>query len=179
MKKQTLFILLQIICLCSFTQAQNLEGKWKGVLIIGTGSTGFYERSFEFSIQLKQAGRAVWGIYVRGSDTTVKNGDCMGRLTAGLADKKDSAFTIFNDGTESGNLGFDVCNLFYSMQAEYSKNEQGEYLSGKWFIMAVIKEDLSLPAGKFVLEKVSSEPDINVDIYFPNLARLKRKFNDE
>jgi hypothetical protein len=177
MKKQTLFILLQIICLCGFTQAQNLEGKWKGVLTIDTGSTGFNKRSFEFNIQLKQTGRAVWGIYVRGSDTTVKNADCMGRLTAGLVDKKDSAFTLFNDGTESGNLGFDVCNIFYSMQAAYSKDEQGEYLSGKWFISGIIKYDFTLPAGKFVLEKVSPEPDINVDKYFPDLTRLIRKFN--
>ncbi len=141
MKRQTLFSLLLLISFWSLAQPQNLEGKWKGVLTIDTGRTSFYQRSFEFSIQLKQTGRAVWGIYMRGTDTIVKNADCMGRLTAGLTDEKKSAFTLFNDGTEFGNLTFQMCNFFYSMQAEYSKDEQGEYLKGAWFSTEINKYD--------------------------------------
>jgi hypothetical protein len=178
MKRQIFFFLLLLTSFFSFAQIQNFEGKWKGIITIDTGSTAFYQRSFEFNVQLKQTGRAVWGIYMRGTDSTVKNADCMGRLTAALTDEKKPAFTLLNDGTESGNLTFQMCNFFYSMQAEYSKDGQGEHLSGKWFSTDIIKYDYSLPAGRFVLEKVSSVPDTNIDKYFPNLARLIRKLND-
>jgi hypothetical protein len=159
-------------------KAQNLEGKWKGILTIDTGSTAFFKRSFEFSIQLKQTGKAVWGIYVRGTDTSVKHADCMGRLTAGLADNRDSAFTLFNDGTESGYMTDEMCQFLYYMQAEYFKDEQGEYLSGKWFGTYSSRFGNSSPGGIFYLEKVSPVPDTNVDKYFPDLAKLIRRFND-
>jgi hypothetical protein len=109
---------------------------------------------------------------MRGANTNGKNADNMGRLTAGLTDNSKPVFTLFNDGTESGNMTFEMCLFFYSIQAEYSQEEQKEYLSGKWFSNEIVKYDHSLPAGKFVLEKISSEPDTNVDKYFPNLARL-------
>jgi hypothetical protein len=176
MKRQILLFLLQIFWFYGLSQAQNLEGKWKGVLTIDTGN---FRREFQFSIQLKQTGRAVWGIYVRGADITVKNADCIGRLTAGLTDKENSGFTLFNDGTESGNMTFEMCQFFYSMQAEYFKDGQGEYLNGKWFGTYSNRHGYSLPEGIFKLEKVSPVPDIDVDKYFPGLARLIKKFNSE
>ena len=176
MKRQIFFFLLLLTSFFSFAQTQNFEGKWKGLLTIDTGN---YRREFEFNIQLKQTGRAVWGIYMRGTDAAVKNADCVGRLTAGLTVKENSAFTLFNDGTESGNMTFEMCQFFYSMQAEYFKDRQGEYLSGKWFGTYSSRYGYSSPAGIFKLEKVSLVPDIDVDKYFPNLARMIKKFNSD
>jgi hypothetical protein len=177
MKKQTLFILQQIICLCGFTQTQNLEGKWKGVLTLDTGLT---HQEIVFNVQFRQSGNAVWGIYVRGKNTDIKSADCIGRLTAGIKNKTDSTIQIFQDGIEENKIPLDMCVYINFLEAYYSKNENTEYLKGRWFGNFINKRfGFDVPSGTFQLEKINLVTDIDVDKYFPNLARLIRKFNDE
>ena len=180
MKKQVLFFLLSLISLCSFAQTQNLEGKWKGVLTLDTGQNRQTHQEIAFSIQFRQSGNAVWGIYARGKDALINSADCTGRLTAGINNKRDSTIQIFQDGIEGNKIPLDMCFYMNFLEADYSKDENTEHLKGRWFGNPIAKRYGSdVASGTFQLEKVSPVTDIDVDKYFPNLARLIKKFNRE
>ena len=180
MKKQILFSILSLISFCSVAQTQNLEGKWKGVLTLDTGQSRQTHQEIEFIVQFRQSGNAVWGIYVRGNNTGKKTADCTGRLTAGINNKKDSTIQIFQDGIEANKIPLDLCFYMNFLEADYSKNENTEYLKGRWFGNPILKKYGSDAAsGTFQLEKISPVTDIEVDKYFPNLARLIRRYNSE
>jgi hypothetical protein len=177
MKRQILLFLLLLTSLFSFAQTQNLEGKWKGVLTLDTGQI---HQEIAFSIQFRQSGNAVWGIYVRGKNVLINSADCTGRLTAGLDDKNNSTIKIFQDGIEGNNIPLDMCSFMNFLEADYSKDENTEYLKGRWFGNSINKRfGFDFASGTFRLEKVSPVTDIEVDKYFPNLARLIKKFNSD
>ncbi len=177
MKRQILFLLLSLICFSSLSQTQNLEGKWTGVLTIDTGQI---HQETTFSVQFRQSGNAVWGIYVRGNETGINRADCTGRLTTGLHSKSGSSIIIFQDGIEENKIPLDLCLYLNFMEAEYSIEENTAFLKGRWFGQPIDKRYGSDRAsGTFRLEKVNPVADIDVDKYFPNLARLIRKFNSD
>jgi hypothetical protein len=177
MKKQILFSLLSLISFCSLAQTQNLEGKWKGVLTLDTGQN---HQEIEFSVQFRQSGNAVWGIYARGKDALINSADCTGRLTAGINNKRDSTIQIFQDGIEGNKIPLDMCFYLNFLEADYSKDENTEHLKGRWFGNPIAKRYGSdMASGTFQLEKISPVTDIEVDKYFPNLARLIKKFNSD
>jgi hypothetical protein len=177
MKKQTLFFLLQIISFYCFAQTQNLEGKWKGVITLDTGQTHL---EMAFSVQFRQSGNAVWGIYVKGNDIGMNTPDCTGRLITGLNNKSGSSINIFQDGIEENNIPLDLCQYLNFLEADYSKDENTEHLKGRWFGNSIARRyGTDVASGSFHLEKVSPVADIDVDKYFPNLARLIKKFNGD
>ena len=180
MKKQILFSLLSLISFCSLAQTQNLEGKWKGVITLDTGQNRQNHQEIAFSVQFRQSGNAVWGIYARGRDALINSADCTGRLTAGLNNKRDSTIQIFQDGIEGNKIPLDLCFYMNFLEADYSKDGNTEHLKGRWFGNPIVKRYGSDAAsGTFQLEKISPVTDIEVDKYFPNLARLIKKFNSE
>jgi hypothetical protein len=180
MKQQILFFLLLFISLCGLAQHQNLEGKWKGVLTLDTGQNRQARQEIEFSIQFRQSGNAVWGIYVRGKNADIYSADCTGRLTAGLGNNRDSTIQIFQDGIEENKIPLDLCSYMNFLEADYSKDENTEHLKGRWFGNPIARRYGSdVASGTFKLEKISPVADIEVDKYFPNLARLIKKFNSD
>ena len=177
MKKQIFFFLLSLISFCSWAQSPNLEGKWKGVITLDTGQI---HQEIAFSVQFRQSGNAVWGIYARGKNAVINSADCTGRLTAGLNDKKNSIIQIFQDGVEGNKIPLDLCFYMNFLEAEYSNAENTEHLKGRWFGNFIDKRyGADRASGTFQLEKVSAVTDIEVDKYFPNLARLIKKFNNK
>ncbi|MEK7225008.1 MAG: hypothetical protein AAB221_04925, partial [Bacteroidota bacterium] len=170
--------LLSLISFCSFAQTQNLEGKWKGVITMDT--SGYYKQVITFSVQFRQSGNAIWGIYVKGNDPVKNTADCTGRLTAGLNNKNGSVIKIFQDGIEKNNIPLDLCLYMNFLEADYSKEENAEYLKGKWFGNPNYRRyGVDRASGSFQLEKTSPVVDIEVDKYFPNLARLIKEFNSD
>jgi hypothetical protein len=180
MKRQILFFLLQLISFCSLAQTQNLEGTWKGVLTLDTGQNRQNHQEVEFSVRFRQSGNAVWGIYMRGMNAGINSADCTGRLIAGLGEKRNSTIQIFQDGIEGNKIPLDLCFYMNFLEAEYSKDENTEHLKGRWFGNPIAKRFGSdVASGTFQLEKISSVADIEVDNYFPNLARLIKRYNSE
>ena len=180
MKKQILFFLLPLISFCSLAQTQNLEGKWKGVMTLDTSQNRQSQQEIAFSVQFRQSGNAVWGIYERGKNAVINSADCTGRLTAGLNDKKNSTIIIFQDGIEANKIPLDLCFYMNFLEADYSKDENTEHLKGRWFGNPIAKRFGSdVASGTFHLEKISPVTDMEVDKYFPNLARLIKKFNSD
>jgi hypothetical protein len=160
-------------------QPQNLEGKWKGIITLDTGQIHRVIEVIAFSVQFRQSGNAVWGIYVKGNEG-IKAADCTGRLTAGLNSKSGSAINIFQDGIEENNIPLDLCFYLNFLEADYSKDENAEYLKGRWFGNPIAKRYGSdMASGTFQLEKISPVADMEVDKHFPNLARLIKKFNSD
>jgi hypothetical protein len=177
MKRQTLFFLLLLISFCSVAQIPNLEGKWKGVITLDTGQN---HQIIKFTVQFRQSGNAVWGIYSRGKDAQINSADCTGRLTAGINNKRDSTIQIFQDGIEGNKIPLDMCFYLNFLEADYSKDENTEHLKGRWFGNPIAKRYGSdMASGTFQLEKISPVADMEVDKYFPNLARLIKKFNSD
>ena len=180
MKKQILFSLLPLISFCSLAQTPNLEGKWKGVITLDTSQNRQNHEEIAFVVQFRQSGNAVWGIYTRGKNAVINSADCAGRLTAGLDNKSNSTIEIFQDGVEGNKIPLDLCFYMNFLEADYSKDENTEHLKGRWFGNPIAKRFGSdIASGTFQLEKISPVTDIEVDKYFPNLARLIKKFNSE
>jgi hypothetical protein len=178
MKRQIFFFLLFLISYCSLAQTQILEGKWKGIITLDTGQSRQNHQEIEFNIQFRQSGNAVWGIYTRGKNAVINSADCTGRLTASLGDKRNSTIQIFQDGIEENKIPLDLCFYLNFLEADYSIDENAEHLKGRWFGNPIAKRFGSdVPSGIFQLEKISPVTDIDVDKFFPNLARLIKKFN--
>jgi hypothetical protein len=122
----------------------------------------------------------VWGIYARGMDTVINSADCTGRLTAGLSNKRGSTIQIFQDGIEENKIPLDLCFYMNFLEADYSKDENTEHLKGRWFGSPIAKRFGSdVASGTFQLKKISPVTDMEVDKYFPNLARLIKKLNED
>ncbi len=180
MKKQILSFLLPLISFCSLAQTQNLEGKWEGVMTLDTSQNRQYHQEIAFSVQFRQSGNAVWGIYERGKKAVINSADCTGRLTAGLDDKRNSTIVIFQDGIEGNKIPLDLCFYMNFLEADYSKDENTEHLKGRWFGNPIAKRFGSdMASGTFQLKKISPVADMEVDKYFPNLARLIKKYNSK
>jgi len=174
MKRLLPVLLLSILSFISSAQTDSLQGKWQGIIASGIyGGNKLYK---EFTVYFKQSGKALWGIYMKNIDTATGETECTGRLTAKLHGDKNIPIEIYNNGTEEYSSTLEMCNFLHFLSAEYVKQENGTFLLGKWYSGS---DTFGVGSGVFIIEKVSNEVDINVDSYFPNLARLIRNFNEE
>lgn len=177
MKKLISFFLLLSIYNCVVAQNINLEGEWKGTYTLDTNQN---RQVLDFSIKFRQSGNAVWGIFVRGKETGKNKADCVGRFTFGLNSQNNSGIIIYNDGIEKNNILLSECFYMNSLEADYSKKVNAELLEGVWFgNPSASRYGLAVPSGTFKLEKINAVADIEIDNYFPKLAKLIRKFNYE
>lgn len=175
MKRLLPLLLLTILSFASSAQTDSLQGKWRGIIASGVfgGQNKLYK---EFTVYFKQSGKALWGIYMKNIDSTTGETECTGRLTAKLHPDKSCPIEIYNNGTEKYSSTLEMCNFLHFLNAEYVKQENGTFLHGKWYSGS---DTFGVGSGVFIIQKVSNEVDINVDGYFPNLARLIRNFNEE
>ena len=174
MKRLLPVLLLSTISFFSSAQTDSLQGKWQG--IIASGLYGEHKLYKEFTVYFKQSGNALWGIYMKNIDTTTGETECTGRLTTKLHTDKNCPIEIYNNGTEQYSSTLEMCNSLHFLSAEFVKQESGSFLHGKWYSGS---DTFGVGSGVFIVQKVSNEIDINVDSYFPNLARLIRNFNEE
>ena len=172
MKRLLPVLLLSTFSFFSSAQTDSLQGKWQG--IISSNLYGEHKLYKEVTVYFKQSGKALWGVYLKYTDTVTGEIECIGRLTAKIYSAPNCPIDIYNDGTEKYNSIQDLCNFNY-LSAEYLKRDDETFLRGKWYVGG---DFLGRP-GVFIIQKISNEVDFNVDSYFPNLARLIRNFNEE
>lgn len=178
MKSKILLGLLLLSSYCGFAQNENLTGKWSGIITIDVDQA--IPRTIYFNLQIKQSGKAVWGIYTTGEDSTfISSTCCTGKLTSKLSSGKNSIIGFFQDGIVENKIPLDICSSLNYIQASYSGDGKDEFLKGKWYSIYNNKLAVDGAAGRFVLEKLSTETDINIDQYFPRLPELIKKFNIE
>ena len=175
MKRLLPVLLLTMFSYFSSAQFDSLQGKWQGIIASGiySGSNKLYK---EFTIYFKQSGKALWGVYMKNIDTITGETECTGRLTAKIHSDPNCPIEIYNNGTEQYSSTLEMCNVLHFLSAEYVKQENGTFLHGKWYSGF---DSFLAGSGVFIIQKISNEVDINVDSYFPNLARLIRNFNEE
>ena len=169
------FISLLLSGWCT-AQTETLEGKWEGVITLDTSS--FQQvQVINFTVQLRQSGKAVWGIYSRGDDTVKHTSECTGKLTIRLKDENE-IIRIYQEDVETNNIPYSLCTFMNFLDAVYLKNdEKEELLQGRWFGDTGSMRGVDGAIGRFYLKKVKTSADIDVDKYFPRLTRLIRRFN--
>jgi len=131
-----------------------------------------------FSLQIKQSGQAIWGIYTGGNKLSTDSCDCAGRLTSRMSREKDMPVIFYQDGIVHHTIAEDLCMNFNMLNLNYSVEDSLEILKGKWFTVASNPTAVEGAAGVLVLAKVADQPSVDVDHYFPRLQALIRKFND-
>jgi hypothetical protein len=131
-----------------------------------------------FSLQIKQSGQAIWGIYTGGNKLSTDSCDCAGRLTSRMSREKDMPVIFYQDGIVHHTIAEDLCMNFNILNLNYSVEDSLEILKGKWFTVASNPTAVEGAAGVLVLAKVADQPSVDVDHYFPRLQALIRKFND-
>jgi hypothetical protein len=81
MKKSFSLSFFLLFSLMGYSQSPNLTGEWVGVMSVDVNRT--QQNVFvNFSLQIKQSGQAIWGIYTGGNKLSTDSCDCAGRLTS-------------------------------------------------------------------------------------------------
>ena len=177
MKKSVLLFFFFLLTLSGFSQTPDLSGEWVGVMSIDINRT--QQNVFvNFSLQIKQSGQAIWGIYTGGNKLSTDSCDCAGRLTSRMSREKDMPVIFYQDGIVHHTIAEDLCMNFNMLNLNYSVEDSLEILKGKWFTVASNPTAVEGAAGVLVLAKVADQPSVDVDHYFPRLQALIRKFND-
>lgn len=175
--KKSFFILISLLFSgwCA-AQTETLDGKWEGVITLDTSS--FQQvQVLSFTVQLRQSGKAAWGIYTRGNDTVRQTSECTGKLIIRLKDENE-IIRIYQDGVEANRIAYDLCMYMNFLDAVYLRGDDNEeLLQGRWFGNMGNKGGVDGTAGRFYLKKIKTSTDTDVDKYFPNLAKLIRRFN--
>lgn len=177
MKKSLLLCYFALLTSLLKAQTPDLSGEWVGIMSIDINRT--QQNVFvNFSLQIKQSGQAIWGIYTGGNKLSTDSCDCAGRLTSRMSREKDMPVIFYQDGIVHHTIAEDLCMNFNMLNLNYSVEDSLEILKGKWFTVASNPTAVEGAAGVLVLAKVADQPSVDVDHYFPRLQALIRKFND-
>ncbi len=177
MKKSLLLCFFALLTSLLKAQTPDLSGEWVGIMSIDINRT--QQNVFvNFSLQIKQSGQAIWGIYTGGNKLSTDSCDCAGRLTSRMSREKDMPVIFYQDGIVHHTIAEDLCMNFNMLNLNYSVEDSLEILKGKWFTVASNPTAVEGAAGVLVLAKVADQPSVDVDHYFPRLQALIRKFND-
>lgn len=178
MKKSISLLSFLLVSLMGYSQSTDLSGEWVGIMSIDVNRT--QQNVFvNFSLQIKQSGQAIWGIYTGGNKLSTDSCDCAGRLTSRMSKEKGVPVIFYQDGIVHHTIAEDLCMNFNMLNLNYSVEDSLEILKGKWFMVASNPTALEGAAGVLVLAKVADQPSVDVDHYFPRLQALIRKFNDQ
>ena len=178
MKKSLLLAYFTALVGLVSAQSPDLSGEWVGVMSIDVNRT--QQNVFvNFSLQIKQSGQAIWGIYTGGNKLSTDSCDCAGRLTSRMSKEKGVPVIFYQDGIVHHTIAEDLCMNFNMLNLNYSVEDSLEILKGKWFTVASNPTAIEGAAGVLVLAKVADQPSVDVDHYFPRLQALIRKFNDQ
>ncbi len=172
MNRLFILLLLGAASVGAHAQQPNIQGKWKGTIVICTTDV---KQQQPIEVQFRQSGRAVWGIYSRGADTAGKGADCAGRLIARMPAKQSDYISIYNDGVETNAIELPFCQYINVLDATYITQDGKEYLTGIFHSSAGFQ--YNPPAGTFLLEKIAVTGTKDVDSHFPKLAKLISNFN--
>src|SRR6185436_8711061 len=128
MRSKILFCFSCLFSLAAASQNDYLTGTWKGTMAIGYDAPIF---TIDFTIQLKQEGRFVWGLYTFGNNPNFDSCNCVGKLTTKLNRKNNWLINLYQDGIVSNTISLDSCASFNYFQSSYSKKGNIEMLGGK------------------------------------------------
>lgn len=151
--------------------SQEYSGTWKGKFHSDMYSL---RRTFDFTIQLQQNGRAVWGTYSTGSG---KETDCLCTITGQLPKKDRSALITYRDKVIEYPESKLLCEFMYFLELNYKKIQGKEFLTGKWFGQTSSRYRGDDASGSFVVEKVSTRVSFPSSEYFPKLDQMINKYN--
>lgn len=154
--------------------AQNFAGTWIGVWNDDMSNP---RSPVRFSMQLQQAGRAVWGIYTTGESYTIEHAQCACRINAQMGKKDKSFADLYKDGVISSQIAETTCDFVVNLETNYLEKEGKKYLTGKWFGNTPSSRRSDGASGDFTVVKVSDSLNIDVNKYFPKLDKLIEKAN--
>jgi hypothetical protein len=177
MKKLFSLSLVLLFSLLGYTQSPDLTGEWVGIMSVDVNRT--QQNVFvNFSLQIKQSGQAIWGIYTGGNKLSTDSCDCAGRLTSRVSREKGVPVIFYQDGIVHHTIPEDYCMNFNMLNLSYSLEDSLEILKGRWHMVLSNPTALEGAAGVLVLAKVADQPSVDVDQYFPRLQALIRRFNE-
>ncbi len=178
MKKSLLICYFTLLAGLLKAQTPDLSGEWVGVMSVDVNRT--QQNVFvNFSLQIKQSGQAIWGIYTGGNKLSTDSCDCAGRLTSRVSREKGVPVIFYQDGIVHHTIPEDYCMYFNMLNLSYSMEDSLEILKGRWHTVLSNPTAVEGAAGVLVLAKVADQPSVDVDQYFPRLQALIRKFNDK
>ncbi len=156
------------------TIAQDFSGTWRGVFHTDTRN---FRRSFQFSIQLQQKGRALLGIYIT-KDTLTKNGSyCICKVSGQLWKKNKELFTLYQEGVAAYNISYVICDFVNFLDLKYLRKSKYEYLTGKWYGKSPNSRSTDGAGGSFALMKTADTINADINNYFPNQSKLIQRYN--
>jgi hypothetical protein len=166
MKKLLLLSASSLLALVSFSQ--DLTGTWDGV---------FYDQRnpeklqvFYIFLEIKQAGKAVWGVYDVTTAYNMNTEGCLCSVNAVLPNKSNSTVALYKDHVVNAQISgqmFSYCNYLSKLDARFIIQDSVEYLTGRWYGDRL--------GGSFVLQHVKPNTYRDVDTYFPNLKKMIAK----
>ena len=164
-------ILFLFVFLNIDSNAQNITGYWQGYYVrAGLKSP---VRSF-FFMDIKQAQKALWGVYNTYTSSTDKYIGCLCSVTGLIPKGEVSVFDLYKESIIDFNPKFNrnICDFLNKMTVHYVVVDSLEYLVGKWYTansMLVMRDGSE---GVFVLKHVALQNKRSVDQYFPKLDKL-------
>lgn len=177
MKKQFVFLLLLFCSFPGIAQTKDLTGEWVGIMSVDIGRT--QQNVFvNFSLQIKQSGQALWGIYTGGNKLATDSCDCAGKITSRMSREPGVPVIFYQEGIVHHTIPEDLCINLNMLNLTYSTEDSLEILKGRWYMMMSNPAAVEGAAGVLVLAKVANKPSVDVDAYFPRLQALIRRFNE-
>jgi hypothetical protein len=177
MKKILLLFLSVLLSFIGYTQSPDLTGEWAGVMSVDINRV---QRNVfvNFSLQIKQSGQAIWGIYTGGDKLSTDSCDCAGMITSRVSREPGVPVMFYQEGIVHHKIPEDLCLNLNMLNLTYSVEDSLEILKGKWYTVVSNPISPDGAAGVLVLAKVADKPSVDVDHYFPRLQALIRRFNE-
>lgn len=169
-QKLTLFFIL----ISASATAQEYAGTWIGNFNTYSANS---RRSFHFSLQLQQQGRAVWGVYTTGDNMQFDKADCVCRVSGQLGKNNKTVITLNKDGVIQGTMSEEACDQVNYLEAQYLEKDNKISLSGSWFGNNSNVALAGGASGTFMAQKVSDSAIVAIDKYFPKLKKMIEKSN--
>lgn len=168
--KLTIFFLL----ISASVTAQEYAGTWIGNFNTYSANS---RRTFHFSLQLQQEGRAVWGVYTTGDNMKFDKADCVCRVSGQLGKNNKISITLNKDGVIQGTMSEEACDQVNYLEAKFEEKDNKITLSGSWFGNSSNVALAGGASGTFSSQKVSDTAIADVNKYFPKLKKMIEKAN--
>ena len=168
--KKILFLSI-LIFQTTFIDAQNITGYWQGYYVRAALKSPV--RSF-FFMDIKQAQKALWGVYNTYTSATDKYIGCLCSVTGLIPKGEISTFDLYKESIIEFNPKFNknICDYLNKMTVHYVVVDSLEYLVGKWYTANSMLVMSDGSEGVFVLKHVALQNKRSVDQYFPKLDKL-------
>jgi len=150
---------------------------WGGIFVSNVTRV---ERKFYVFLELKQQGRAVWGIYNTTDSNNNQSVNCLCTISGSLPRKKGAFLDLSKESVVMNrSVSYAVCDLVSRLNLHYLTKDSVDYITGKWYAGTDIpgrQHPVEGDAdGSLVLQRISGQMVWNADQYFSNLDKIIKR----